>query len=839
MEPSRELSRKAFVAAVLFESSLAGFALVMGLVTGVAVLGTFTFDLVDAGLGVALTLPPVAFLFLFVNTQWAPLRRIRDALDTSFVPMFRHCSWDELLALALTAGVGEELLFRGWLQAWLDPTAGPWISLIVTSIAFGLVHAVTPAYAVLATFIGLYLGGIQMATDNLLVAILVHALYDFVAFKVLLSRAPPTGAAPPPPPGTSPSRSRARARSRRPPATRAKTSPSDGAPDTPGWRSLHAASSTSHPSTATRARRTQGGRVVGAGVIDSLPMASHGSERTVAGRDAASGGSVGAGSALGSPAVLFAGFTLLGLVLYRAALSAPFVSDDFGYLVTHPYTAPLTFDNVLAILDPWGPAKLYAANYAPVHLLLTAIERHIFADALLGYHLVNVLLHALNCVLVVWLLRQAGIPELAAAIGGLLFAVHPANVEVVAWSSQLKTLLSFAFGYGALLALRRSPPLAAALFALSLLSKAAGLFALPTAALLVWMRRGDAGGRRSDALWLAVWVGIAVLYAIPQFASFAHLGAVEVEAFRDPWVQLRTIAAVGARYLLMAATGIGVSAFQEPEPATSWLDPYWLAALPAGALLGWRFVHCVRRRRVEAVFWMAAAASFAPVSQLFPFLHPVADRYLYFVLPGLIGGAWLWGRERLDSPSQEGGGRLRLAVLAAVVVSCAAFAVQSASRAALWRSETLLLLDAAKHYPDGGTAHFLRARSAAQQGDVERAVASLRFATERGLDNFGALDRDPGLAPIRNDPAFRALVREVAGRWIERARSRGYSTQAELRMLALAHVEREEWADAVAAYEAALAAGGPLEPEVRVELAQARARLAAQESRAGGGAVGR
>ncbi len=189
METSRELSRKAFVAAVLFESSLAGGALILGGLTEVAVFASFRFDFAAAGIGVIATLPPVLFLFVFQRTDFAPLRRIRKALDDVLVPMFRHSTRDELLALALVAGVSEELLFRGWMQTWLTPTAGPVAALAVTSIAFGLVHAVTPAYAVLAAFIGLYLGGLQLYTGNLLAPIVTHALYDFVAFLVLL-RAP-------------------------------------------------------------------------------------------------------------------------------------------------------------------------------------------------------------------------------------------------------------------------------------------------------------------------------------------------------------------------------------------------------------------------------------------------------------------------------------------------------------------------------------------------------------------------------------------------------------------------------------------------------------------------
>jgi tetratricopeptide (TPR) repeat protein len=536
----------------------------------------------------------------------------------------------------------------------------------------------------------------------------------------------------------------------------------------------------------------------------------------------------------GWPAALFAAFAALSTLVYAPALRGPFVSDDIGYLVSHPYTAELDAESVGAILDPRSPAKLYAANYAPVHLLLTALERQIFADALLGYHLVNVALHALIAVLLVALFRGAGIPGRAALAGGLFFLVHPANVEAVAWASQLKTLAALALSLLALLGLRRWPPIALALFALALLAKASALAALPAAAVWVHCWSDRARARRAG-LWLLGWLVVACLYAIPQYASFAHLGAVEVAAFEDPWVQVRTIAAVGMRYLVMAATSYGVSAFQEPAPASSWLDPWWLASLPATLLLGWRSVSMLKARRVEAAFWIAALAAFAPVSQLFPFLNPVADRYLYFILPGLIGGVLLAGRELLARGAARGfSGPLRTGLARAAVAAFAlllvGFAVQSADRARLWHSETLLLLDAARHYPDGGTAHFLRARSAARSGDVEVAVAALREAAERGMDRFMALPHDPGLAPIRDEPAFRALVHEIAGLWIERARRRGYSTRSELRVLGLAHYEREEYADAVAAYEAALRAPGPERATLQAELADARNRLAEQSA---------
>jgi hypothetical protein len=524
------------------------------------------------------------------------------------------------------------------------------------------------------------------------------------------------------------------------------------------------------------------------------------------------------------PLWLLAGFAALAFALYWPAIDGPFVSDDFAYLVSHPYTSPLTWQNVREIFDPWGPAKLYAANYAPIHLLLTALELHIFADALPGYHGVNVAIHALNAwLLAVWL-RRAGLGEVVAGAGGLFFLVHPANVEAVAWVSQLKTNGAHAFALGAILLWRSRPALALLLFTCGLLTKVSALFALPTAAALAWCEGASA---RPAARWLLLWAGVAALHAIPEFGSFAHLGAVEQDAYRDPLVHLRSVAGVGARYLAMAA-GIGISAFQEPEPARSWLDPWWLASLPLGGLLAWRLVDTLRRRQVESAFWVSAVAAFGPVSQVFPFLNPVADRYLYDILPGLVGGALCWGRGLAPDATAR---RALGAAACAALVACAA---ASWSRAGLWQSETKLLLDAARHYPEGGTAHYLRARSAAQQGDVATAIASLRIAAKSGIDRWSVLERDPGLAPIREKPEFRALVRDLAQQWIDLAKRRGYRTQPELRMLGMAHVTRGELADAVAAFEGALAAGGPQDEVVRAELAEARARLA-QEREAGGG----
>jgi membrane protease YdiL (CAAX protease family) len=90
-----------------------------------------------------------------------------------------------IVALALMAGVAEEALFRGLLQEGLAGPLGWLPALLLASALFGVVHWLTGLYALLAGAVGLYLGGLYLLTGNLLVPIVVHALYDVVALVYL------------------------------------------------------------------------------------------------------------------------------------------------------------------------------------------------------------------------------------------------------------------------------------------------------------------------------------------------------------------------------------------------------------------------------------------------------------------------------------------------------------------------------------------------------------------------------------------------------------------------------------------------------------------------------
>jgi len=144
-------------------------------------------------------------------------------------------------------------------------------------------------------------------------------------------------------------------------------------------------------------------------------------------------------------------------------------------------------------------------QYYPLFHSAFWVEHRLWGDRPIGYHLANVAMHAVLALLLVKVLRQLEIP--GAWLAAAVFALHPIEVESVAWVSELKNTLSGVFYLGAALVYldfdrdrrRRSYVLAFGLFVLGLMSKTV-IATLPAALLVVfWWRRGTLSWRRDVA----------------------------------------------------------------------------------------------------------------------------------------------------------------------------------------------------------------------------------------------------------------------------------------------------------------------------------------------------
>jgi uncharacterized protein len=115
--------------------------------------------------------------------MWSHHRQLFEAV---LRPIFGKCSVLQLWIISLIAGFSEEAFFRGSIQGSLADRVGVVLALVLASAAFGACHLLTWTYAIIAAFLGGYLGLLWIWTGNLLTPMITHSAYDFVALVYFL-----------------------------------------------------------------------------------------------------------------------------------------------------------------------------------------------------------------------------------------------------------------------------------------------------------------------------------------------------------------------------------------------------------------------------------------------------------------------------------------------------------------------------------------------------------------------------------------------------------------------------------------------------------------------------
>ncbi|MFI5232917.1 MAG: glycosyltransferase family 39 protein, partial [Gemmatimonadales bacterium] len=234
-----------------------------------------------------------------------------------------------------------------------------------------------------------------------------------------------------------------------------------------------------------------------------------------------------------SSADAWRGLALLALTLaaYWPALLGDFVWDDDAHVTK------MALRSLSGLRDIWFKLGATQQYYPLLHSAFW-IEAQLWGDYVLGYHLVNVVLHVIAACLVVTLCQRLSIK--GAWLAGAIFALHPVNVESVAWISEQKNTFSLVFYLLAALAYlqfdkARKPRdyiVASALFACALLTKTVTA-SLPAALLVVfWWQRGTINWKRD------------VLPLVPWFMVAAASGLFTA------WVERHIIGAEGSEYNL-------------------------------------------------------------------------------------------------------------------------------------------------------------------------------------------------------------------------------------------------------------------------------------------------
>ena len=145
---------------------------------------------------------------------------------------------------------------------------------------------------------------------------------------------------------------------------------------------------------------------------------------------------------LGSGLIFF-----VTLLVYIPAMQGGFIWDDDRYVTENP-----TLKSVEGLTQTWLKPSANP-QYYPLVFTSFWLEYRLWGPNPTGYHVFNVLLHALNALLLWLLLNQLQVP--GAWFAAMFFALHPVQVESVAWVSERKNVLSGLFYFGSAVCLFR------------------------------------------------------------------------------------------------------------------------------------------------------------------------------------------------------------------------------------------------------------------------------------------------------------------------------------------------------------------------------------------------
>ena len=446
--------------------------------------------------------------------------------------------------------------------------------------------------------------------------------------------------------------------------------------------------------------------------------------------------------------------------LYYPVSSHPFVNYDDNVYVTDnaQVKSGLNWDTV-----QWAFTTSEAGNWHPVTWLSHAFDYQLFQADPAGHHNTNLLLHVLNVLLLFWVLQQAtgftGRSWMVAA----LFALHPINVESVAWISERKNLLSMLFFLLALGAYRWyvSEPrtsryaVVAAFFALGLMAKPQ-VITLPFV-LLLWdywpLRRMAIAGhpaaidtpddgalpQRSFSWLIGEKLPLAALCGASVFITMeAQQAAGAMHTVKNSFplsIRLGNAIVCYARYLGKAFWPSRLALIY-PHPGTSLKTWEVLAAL-ALLLAVTALVLRERRRRYLLVGWFWFLGTMVPMIGLVQVgEQAMADRYAYLPFIGLFimvcWGVADWAGQR----------KVSAAVLAgASVVVLVALSVVAYRQLGYWRDNVILWTHIIEVTPPNYIAQDDLGGALLNTGQLEEAMKHFHAAAEiYPLDPFSNLN---------------------------------------------------------------------------------------------------
>jgi len=470
------------------------------------------------------------------------------------------------------------------------------------------------------------------------------------------------------------------------------------------------------------------------------------------------------------------------LIAYWPVRNNDFINfDDYGYISKNPHVlSGLTWENV-----KWSFHAGYEGHWHPLTWLSHMLDVQLFGLNPCGHHLVNLLFHTANALLLFLMLQGMTRAVWRSALVAALFAVHPLHVESVAWAAERKDVLSaffflltlWAYAKGVAsdkwqvtgnqtaaappLATRRSPLfywLSLLFFALGLMSKPM-LVTTPFVLLLldVWpLQRLEFTGQGAwiKTLRSLVWEKIpffilSLASSWVAFAAEAKAQTVYTIAALPLYGRFANAAVSYIKYLGQAFWPIDL-AFFYPFPTESGLLKDWRLILAVLALPAVSFfaLYWIKRAPWFATGWFWFLGTLVPVIGIVQIGgQAMADRYTYLPLIGLFI-CLVWAGAGLFAAG-HGNRKIPAAAGVAVVVACAAVTHRQVQ---FWRNGFTLATHALAITRNNYVAEDMLGEMLGDQGSYDLAVQHFRAALA-AYPNYASAQYDLALTLTRSADA--------------------------------------------------------------------------------------
>lgn len=424
--------------------------------------------------------------------------------------------------------------------------------------------------------------------------------------------------------------------------------------------------------------------------------------------------------------------------------------DDDDYVTANRHVQHLTWKNV-----GWAFNIGYTSNWHPLTWMSHMMDYRLFGSNPLGHHLVNLLLHIANTLLLLLIFARMTGSMWKSAFVAALFAVHPLHVESVAWVAERKDVLSTLFFMLTILAYLRYAAKPGAvrylpvmgLFALGLMAKPM-LVTLPFVLLLLDYWPLD----RIRLGWRLIWEKLPLIVMAGGSSVLTYLaqktgGAVSGFEAVQLGVRVSNGVVSYASYFLKMIWPRNLAAAY-PHPGDSLSSLAVAGALILLSALTYAAIRESRRRPYLLFGWLWFIGTLVPVIGLVQVgSQAMADRYTYIPLIGLfIAAVWFIGEGRKGERTIAGGG---LAVVLAL-------ALVTWVQVGYWRDSVTLFKHAIAVTRDNYIAHNSLGSAYAELGKAEDALEEYRQA----------VNINPNYTPARSNLASQL---QKAGRLDEAA----------------------------------------------------------------------